>query len=43
MGSGVDIPWVVGSIYHVNIPWVGVRYNKGRGFDIPWAEGVDIP
>jgi hypothetical protein len=19
-----------------------VRYNKGRGFDIPWAEAIDI-
>ena len=21
-----------------NIPWKGVRYAKGRGFDMPWIE-----
>ena len=38
IGRGFDMPYMGG----VNIPWVRVRYDMDRRFDIPWL-WVKIP
>ena len=41
VGKGFNIPYVGGQNAMdrvVKIPWVGVRYNMGRGSDKRWVE-----
>jgi hypothetical protein len=47
MSRGVKIPWMVGSIYHmdrgVNITWIGDSIYYGEGIQNTMDRGVDIP